>query len=326
LEFKKGIIKVQKKELKNKKIGVLMGGLSSEREVSLKTGEAVSTALKQAGYKVITIDVGRDVGQKLVAEQIDIAFIALHGKYGEDGIIQGILEFLNIPYTGSSVLASSLAMDKSVSKEIFEYHRIPTPSFEVVTKEWLKTKETAILIKPPMIVKPVSGGSTIGVTIIRDEKDLEEGIKEALKWDNKALIERFVEGTLIAVGVLGNKPLPIVEIVPKSGFYDFKSKYTSGETDYFVPARFNEEKTRQCQMIALDCHRALRCSGATRTDIIVDLEGTPYVLEVNTIPGMTETSLLPKAAKNAGISFIELIEIILIDGLDRYCAQTDSTV
>ncbi|MFQ5559272.1 MAG: D-alanine--D-alanine ligase, partial [Nitrospinota bacterium] len=235
-----------------------------------------------------------------------------------DGVIQGMLEFLGYPYTGSTVMASAMALDKSVSKEIFEYHRISTPSFEIVDRSWLSRPERQVFIKPPMVIKPVNGGSTIGISIVKEEADIERGVIEALKWSEKAVLERFVDGTLVAVGILKQQPLPVVEIVPKSGFYDYQAKYSEGRTTYYAPARISEEKAKECQTAALEAHRALRCSGATRADFIIDGDGKPFLLEVNTIPGMTEKSLLPMAAMCAGVKFLGLVEEILIEALKKY--------
>ncbi|MBI3813407.1 MAG: D-alanine--D-alanine ligase [Nitrospinae bacterium] len=297
-------------ELLNKKIGVLMGGMSSEREISIKTGMHIYNTLKESGYNAVTIDVGRDIARRLEEEKIDVAFIALHGKYGEDGTVQGLLELMGIPYTGSGVLGSALSMDKAASKEIFERHQISTPVYEVITKKDYEGGYT-VMLDLPVVVKPVAGGSTIGVSIVMRADKLDEAIQGAFKHDNSVLIEKFVDGMLLTAGVLGDTALPVVEICPKKGFYDYESKYTAGMTEYFVPARISKKKIEECKRIALKCHRVIRCKGVTRTDMIMDTAQNIFVLEINTIPGMTETSLIPIAAKGVGIEFKDLVLKIL---------------
>jgi D-alanine-D-alanine ligase len=297
-------------KLRDKKIGVLMGGMSPEREISLKTGTAIYNTLRDNRYNVVSIDVGRDIAKRLEKEKIDIAFIALHGKYGEDGTIQGLLEFMGIPYTGSGVLGSALSINKVVAKEIFERHQILTPSYEVISKKDYKT-DYKIMLDLPLVIKPVSCGSTIGVSIVNKAVMLDTAIREALKYDDSVLVEKFVEGILLTAGVLGGMALPVIEICPTKGFYDYESKYTQGLTEYFVPARIKKEKQKECQEIALKCHKVIRCSGVTRTDMIMDSSQNIFVLEINTIPGMTETSLIPLAAKAAGIGFKDIVVKIL---------------
>ncbi|MEK6775367.1 MAG: D-alanine--D-alanine ligase [bacterium] len=290
------------------RIGVLMGGLSAEREISLRSGKAVFEALKRKGYNAVCIDPARDLGLQMLRRKVDAAFICLHGTPGEDGTVQGLLEFMGIPYTGSGVLASAAAMDKIVAKELLIYHGIPTPAFEV--NENGKTAGKRVPL--PVIVKPAKQGSTIGVTRVKIKKDLEKAIRFARKFGPKVLIEKFVKGRELTVGILDDMPLPVVEVRPMSGFYDFKSKYTPGRTEYLVPAPITGRMARRLQGLALSAHSALGCSGASRVDIMLARGDDPYILEVNTIPGMTETSLLPKAAIEAGISFDDLVERILV--------------
>jgi len=293
-------------ELMKKKIGVLMGGMSLEREISLKTGTAICNALKENGYNIVSIDVGRDIGRRIDAEDIDVAFIALHGKYGEDGTIQGMLEMMGIPYTGSGVLGSAISMNKVISKELFERHKIPTPSYEVINKGDYKN-DYAVKLNLPLVIKPANGGSTIGVNVIDNTVRLASAIQNAFRYDDCILIEKFIDGILLTVGVLEDMTLPVIEVSPKKGFYDYESKYTPGMTEYFVPARIDKKKIAECQELALKCHKVLRCRGITRTDMIMDKSHNLFVLEVNTIPGMTATSLIPMAAKAAGIEFKDLI-------------------
>src|SRR3989338_4232796 len=293
-------------ELMKKKIGVLMGGMSLEREISLKTGTAICNALKENGYNIVSIDVGRDIGRRIDAEDIDVAFIALHGKYGEDGTIQGMLEMMGIPYTGSGVLGSAISMNKVISKELFERHKIPTPSYEVINKGDYKNNY-AVKLNLPLVIKPANGGSTIGVNVIDNTVRLASAIQNAFRYDDCILIEKFIDGILLTVGVLEDMTLPVIEVSPKKGFYDYESKYTPGMTEYFVPARIDKKKMEECQKLALKCHKVLRCRGITRTDMIMDKSQNLFVLEINTIPGLTATSLIPMAARAAGIEFKDLL-------------------
>lgn len=299
---------VSSNEMKQKKIGVLMGGLSAEREISLKTGNAILTALKDQGYQAVKIEVDHAIAATLLEERIAVAFIALHGPWGEDGSIQGLLEMMGIPYTGSSVLASALAMHKVMAKKIFCYHNLPTPPFQVVHQG---DDHQALALTLPVVVKPVCGGSTIGTTIVQRREDLEEALRCAAEYEPDILIEQFVDGVDITVGVLNGKALPIVEMVPKSGFYDFRSKYTPGQTEYIVPARLSAETTSTAQRMAVAAYQALQCAGAARVDFRLDRAGALNILEVNTIPGLTATSLLPMAAAKAGIDFSTLVAQML---------------
>ena len=299
--------------LKKKKIGVMMGGLSREREISLKTGKSILKALIEKGYTACPIDVGQDIAEILVKKKIECAFLALHGRFGEDGTIQGMLELMRIPYTGSGVLASALALHKIMAKKFFLYEKIPTPPFEVFQREEIeKDSPRTISLPLPLVVKPAREGSTIGVSIVRKEEEIVPALNEAGKYDEEILIEKFMGGSEITVGVLEDIPLPIVEIVPKSGFYDYHSKYTKGETQYIIPARIPREKYLYAQEIGLKAFKVLGCSGCARVDLMTDEEGSPFVIDVNTMPGMTEMSLLPKAAEFAGIQFGDLVERILL--------------
>jgi len=295
-----------------RKIGVLLGGLSSEREVSLRTGEAVLAALRARGHDAVPIYVDHDVDVALRQEQIDLAFIALHGRWGEDGCIQGLLELLGIPYTGSDVMASALAMHKGKAKELFRLHNLPTPAYYA-----LHASEAADLAGVhgdfgyPCVVKPIREGSSVGVAICHSEAELAAGVERALCFDDELLVERFIAGKEVSVAILGDRALGAVEIAPREGFYDYANKYTRGATEYFVPPRLSPERYRGVLAQALRAHVALGCHGATRVDMIVSDSGNEFVLEVNTVPGLTPTSLLPKIADAAGISFGELCELML---------------
>jgi D-alanine-D-alanine ligase len=296
-------------DLEGKKIGVLMRGLSSEREISLSTGNEVLQALKRKGLNGIMIDADHDVAKKIVDEKIDVAFIALHGTYGEDGAIQGLLEYAGIPYTGSGVLGSSIAYDKVISKRIFRDRKITTADYQVLYKNENGTIKREIGL--PCVVKPSNQGSSIGVTIVNKESDYEKAVELAFQYSSEVIVEEFIDGKLLAIGMNQDKPMPIVHIKPKSGFYDYESKYTAGKTEYICPAEISEDIKDRCQKIAIATYQALKGKGFPRVDMILDTDGVPYVLEMNTIPGLTPTSLLPMAAKQVGMEFDELIIEIL---------------
>lgn len=310
--------------LTDKKIGVLMGGTSAEREVSLKSGHAVFDALKRLNYNVVAVDVGPDICDVLRRERLEIAFIALHGGPGEDGSIQGLLEVMGITYTGSGVLASALAMDKEASKKVFQYHGIPVPPFVVVTRSGFReimsegpslTSHPLLNFEMPWVIKPAAEGSSIGVSIVRDIQSLGPAIDRAMIFGEKVIIERYIEGKEIHVGILNDAVLGSVEVRPKSGFYSYEAKYTPGLTEYILPPEVHTDVLRRAEEVALSAHRALGCKGATRVDLIVDRDGNSYLLEVNTIPGMTETSLLPKIAGLSGYDFQSLVEEILREAI-----------
>ncbi len=298
--------------MQSRKIGVLLGGLSSEREVSLRTGEAVLVALRERGHDAIPIYVDRDVDVALRQERIDIAFIALHGRWGEDGCIQGLLETLGIPYTGSDVLASALAMHKGKAKELFRLHNLPTPAYYSLTASDL---DDVMGVHGdfgfPCVVKPIREGSSVGVTIVHNLEDFVPAVERAMCFDDEVLVERFITGREVSVAVLENRAIGAVEIAPRDGFYDYANKYTRGATEYFVPPRISPERYRGVLAQAQRAHAALGCRGATRVDMIVSDSGNEFILEVNTVPGLTPTSLLPKIADVAGISFGELCEMML---------------
>ncbi|MEY2541504.1 MAG: D-alanine-D-alanine ligase [Verrucomicrobiota bacterium] len=287
------------------KIAVLMGGPGSERDVSLATGRGVSKALRSVGAHVVDVDV-RDQNFEL-PDDVDFAFITIHGTFGEDGQVQRILEDREkVAYTGEGVRGSELAFDKIRSKEKFRAHGVPTPKSEVIT---LGQRPTIPL---PIVVKPPRQGSTVGVYIIKSESELDSAMAEAAKYDSELLVEEFMAGRELTIGVLGDQALPILEIIPKGGFYDFTNKYpflnpqAGGGAEHVCPAKIDKEKTKEIQDLALGAHRALGLQVYSRVDMILPESGAPTVLEVNTIPGMTEASLLPEAAAAAGISYVDL--------------------
>jgi D-alanine-D-alanine ligase len=342
------------------KVAVLMGGISSERDISLSTGKQILEALDRDKYEPFGVDAALMLGsgrtrQKSAGTRIeavaqasealtgsdslasvariaipetsmrpDVAVIALHGKYGEDGTIQGMLELLGIPYTGSGVLASALAMDKSMAKRVLAAEGIPVPrsvDFTCSNGAWDNVSITQAVagVGYPVIVKPSRQGSTIGMTKVNAPDELNNAINEAVAYDTRILVESFIEGTELTVSVLGNDEpfaLPVIEIVPKKGSYDYEAKYTPGATDEIVPARISERDERLARDTALAAHKALSCRGMSRVDLISG-STRMYVLEVNTIPGMTPTSLLPRAAEAAGISFGRLLDMLIEYALEE---------
>jgi len=294
--------------MKIKKIGVIYGGKSSEREVSLKTGAAIAQALKKEKYDVVLIDSGKkDFIKKLLSSKIDFAFIALHGPFGEDGTMQGLLEIFGILYSGSGVLASALAMNKIYSKKIFESENIPTPKWQIITNYKLQITNYEL----PVVIKPARQGSAIGITIVRKKTQLKKAIKNALKYDDEAIVEEYIEGTEITVPILGDKPLTPIEIIPKNDFYDFYSKYAAGGSRHLIPPRLSQKIINKAKQLGLLAHKSLGCRAMSRVDMIVDKINALYVLEVNTIPGMTATSLFPESAKYDGYTFGKLLKKII---------------
>ena len=311
------------KNLNKKKIVVLKGGWSSERKVSLKTGENIENALKSLGLRVVGLDLKKDFFEKLKRIKPDICFIALHGSPGEDGVLQGALELLKIPYTGSGVLASALSFNKVFSKIIFEKFGILTPKWISITRDSFHSGiiSKRIPFKFPVVVKPVSQGSTIGISIVQNQKGLKDAIILAFKYDRQVLVEEYIKGREITVSILEDKSLPVIEIIPvKSSFYDYKAKYQKGGSEHIIPAKISKKIYSQCQKIGISVHKALGCESFSRVDMRLRKNGEIFVLEINTIPGMTSMSLLPDAAKFAGIDFQEMISRILNYTLKKYKA------
>ncbi len=300
-----------------RRVGVLMGGMSAERDVSLRTGEGVAHALEERGHEVVRIAFGpqtRGIDQLVREANIDVAFLALHGKGGEDGCVQGLLELLGVPYTGSSVLASALAMDKLKAKELFRLHNVPTPPYYVAAASDLDDLEDVHgSFGFPVIVKPRAEGSSVGVTKATNISELAKGIEGALVHDDSVIVERFISAMEVHVGLMAGRILGAIEIVPKSGMYDYQAKYTAGMTEYICPPRLPSVRSRGVMNLAERAVRALGVTGACRVDLLVTEGENEYVLEVNTLPGMTPTSLLPKIAAAAGIDYGTLCETILED-------------
>lgn len=290
-----------------------MGGLSPEREVSIVTGNSVLEAINRKGLIALPIHVDHNIGETLKSNPIDLAFLALHGTFGEDGCIQGLLEYFKIPYTGSGVIGSALAYDKLKSKEILKFHGIPTADYEVFNKN----QEIRRNLELPVVVKPTNQGSSLGVTIVHKESEWKPALDTAFAYSDEVIAEKFIEGKLLAIGMNGITPMPIVHIRPKSGFYDYEAKYTLGKTEYICPADIGENEAERCRQTATQVLRVLKGRGFPRVDVILDAHGIPQVLEMNTIPGMTPTSLLPMAAREMGLGFDDLvIEILKTARLD----------
>jgi D-alanine-D-alanine ligase len=311
------------------KIAVLMGGRSLEREVSLASGRRVCEALEAAGHYVLALDVTADLVGTLRSERPDAAYIALHGKYGEDGTIQELLEFLGIPYTGPGVVSCALSWDKSVTKHLLVEKGIPTPQWLTLTADAFKEMgaATALDLVPetvggfPVAVKPGRQGSALGFRRVDSADDLADALLSALSYDTTVVVERWIEGTELAVGVLGEGEdalvLPAVEIVPTGALYDFDARMTPGAADFFAPARISPEHAQAASDVALAVHSALGCRDVSRVDLMLGADGTPYVLECNSSPGMTETSLLPMAAEAADMTFQDVVSRVIGAALAR---------
>ncbi len=319
---------------KSTKIGVLYGGLSSEREVSLRSGKNCHAALQRLGYEnAELVDVDTNVAVTLKDRKIEVAFMCLHGRYGEDGTVQGLLELMRIPYTGSGVLASALAMSKPLTKQVLKAEGLPFPESMVVTAGDLKDLDALLAKLPvlPLMLKPLREGSSVGVSKVQTRDELVEGLKQAVSEYGGAIVERFIKGQEITVGVLEEisvnngkskhtRALPVLELRPKSksGIYDYEAKYTKGMTEFILPAELSDSTTKLAQDLAVKVFNALSCSGYGRVDMMVDVDGNPFILELNSLPGMTDTSDLPAMAETAGISYDQLVERILLSaGLDK---------
>ena len=291
------------------RVGVLMAGPSSEKKISLKSGHAVLKALREAGVNALPVIIKnssiKDNIRLLKSRNLDCAFIALHGAFGEDGGIQSILSKLKIPFTGSGVRASRLAMDKVASRNIFKKHGLDVPRSQILKRGSYKINNFH-LSNFPLVIKPASHGSSIGLSIVDSKKNIAKAIKLAFKFDSRIIIEEYIKGRELTVGILDDKALPVVEIFPKHFFFDYQAKYKKGLTDYVVPAKLPRKIAAKIKQKALLAHKLLGCFGSSRVDVILDAKNKPFVLEVNTIPGFTATSLLPKAANESGIGFNDL--------------------
>lgn len=298
------------------KVALLCGGRSDEREISLKSGEGALAALTEAGFPVKVLDPAKKEDLvTLISGDFDVAFLCMHGKYGEDGTLQGLLEMIDLPYTGSGVWSSALSMNKARTKLFYEHAGVPTPP-----QVWLRKGDEvdidAIVAKigTHCVIKAASGGSSVGIYMATTPEEIEKDIAAAFEIDNDVIIEKFITGDEFTIAVIGNKEpmaLPVIKIVPKAGFYDFESKYAPGGSEHLCPAPISEELTARLKALAVAAHKALECSGVSRTDFIVDVEGGCWALETNSLPGMTKTSLLPDAARIEGIPFPELCTMLI---------------
>jgi D-alanine-D-alanine ligase len=292
------------------KVAVLMGGRSAERPVSLKSGAMVLAALRSAGVDAHAFDPSERGLEALIEERFARAFIALHGRFGEDGTVQGALEYLGLPYTGSGVLASALAMDKLRTKQLWQANGLPTPPFELLDS---RTNFSAVAARlgVPLMVKPANEGSSIGMSKVREAADLEEAFALAVNYDRVVIAEKFVEGTELTGAILGTEPLPLIKLETPRDFYDYEAKYVRDDTRYIVPCGLPQAKEREIQQLCINAFDALGCRGWGRADLMMDRAGNPYLLEVNTSPGMTDHSLVPMAARAVGISYEQLCLKIL---------------
>ena len=298
---------------KDMRVGVLMGGISSEREVSLDTGAGVLRALLELGYEAVPLDwkKGDNPAELLEKSKVDIVWNALHGTLGEDGAVQGLLECLGIPYTGSRVLASALAMDKVASKQRFETHEVKTPPW-LVANDLSDVEKAADQWGDQIVVKPALEGSSVGVTVVQSRGALGSAFSLASKCNGPVIVEKYIDGMELHIGILGTRALGSVHVIPASGFYDYEAKYKRDDTQYIIPPNAPADHVRAAEEVALAAYHCLGCEGHGRVDMRVEADGTPWVLEVNTLPGMTATSLLPKAAAYAGMSYAALCESILL--------------
>lgn len=304
------------------RVALLAGGASDEREISLASGRGAGNALREAGFSVTEFDPAekKDL-QNLIAGNYDVAFLCMHGKMGEDGTLQGFLEMIGLPYIGSGVWSSALAMDKAKSKLFYENAGIQTPvSVTLYSPDDMSVEDILSTVGESCVVKPATEGSALGVYIVKGADEVKDAIEKAFELDSEVLVETFVKGMELTIAVLGNEQLealPVIQIVPRNEFYDFESKYAPGGSQHLCPAPLNAEATEKVQEMAKAAHRVLGCSGISRSDFIMDENGEFWILETNTLPGMTETSLLPDAARAAGIEFPELCTRLIELALEK---------
>lgn len=306
------------------KVVILSGGLSLERDVSLRSGRRVMEALSDRGHHATLLDLDSELVPTLAKGSFDAAFLTLHGKAGEDGTIQGLLELLGLPYTGPDAVASAIAWDKGVFKGMLGRAGLSTPPWVAVSSEAIRTMgagqaldRIGASLGGPFVVKPAQGGASMGVRFVPDESGLTQALVTAFNYSNVALVERFIAGTEVAVSIIDDQPMPAVEIVPLSGSYDFTARYTAGATEFFAPARLDGATLDRCAELAVSAYQLAGARQITRADMIVDADGQPWLLELDTCPGMTDTSLLPMAAQAAGIDFAELCERLVRGAIDR---------
>ena len=292
---------------RNKRVGVLVGGLSAEREISLMTGAAVCQTLRERGYAVTPIAVETNGAWMAQVREVDVVFIALHGKFGEDGAVQGTLELLGVPYTGSGILASGLAMNKPMAKRIWHTQGLPTPLWQLLEKNapWVLT------LPYPVVTKPSTEGSSVGVSIVPSPETFHSALAEAFRYDSHVLIEAYIPGKEVTVGILGEKALGAMEVIAKGEFHSYEVKYTAGLEEFILPAPLSPLVYEQVLKVTLAAHEALGCSGYSRVDTRVNEQGEVFLLEVNSLPGLTSLSYLPRIAAHAGLDYGDLVEAIL---------------
>jgi D-alanine-D-alanine ligase len=308
-----------------KKVLVLMGGTSEERAISLQSGNNVCKALEEKGYQVESLDLNKDTLTTIADIAPDVVFIALHGKNGEDGTVQGYLDLLGIPYTGSGVATSAICMNKILTKKLLSYEGLPTPDFIIMKKKTFDRDCFVVrsMVKKfglPMVVKAATQGSSIGTYIVEKEDEILPAIEAAFEYDDDVLVEKYMDGALLTASVLGNDNpyvLPIIEITSSNEFYDYESKYTPGMCEHIVPARINKELQDRISRISEEAYKSLACRGFARIDFMLDSLGEPYILEINTIPGLTNMSLVPDAARACGVSYEELIDRLVKLALEK---------
>ncbi len=308
----------------DKRVGVLLGGLSAEREISHLSGAAICKTLQERGYAVTPIEVDAHGTWMSQVRETDVVFIALHGKLGEDGTVQGVLELLGVPYTGSGVLASALAMNKPMAKRVWQVHELPTPAWQVIEKPGEQLSELGtrnselgtqkawqLSLSYPVVVKPSTEGSSVGVTIVRSAAALDAGLTEAWRYDPQALVETYIPGKEVTVGILGDRPLGAMEVIARGEFHSYEVKYTAGREEFILPAPLSPIVYTRVMKVALAAHQSLGCSGYSRVDTRVNEQGEIFLLEVNSLPGFTALSYLPRIAEYAGLNYGDLVEAIL---------------
>ncbi len=292
-------------------MAVVLGGMSAEREISQMTGESVARVLSERGYNVSVIRAGRDLPARLLSARIDVVFNALHGRYGEDGCVQGMLEVMNIPYTGSGVLASAIGMDKIATKHVWQSLGLPMPEWKAVGAAEVITPTFALPSKLPVVVKPAAEGSSVGVSIVRERAKLAPAITKARGFGAEVLLERYVAGKEVTVAILGDRALCAMEVVPDGEFHSYEVKYTAGKEEFLLPAPLPKKTYERVLELGLAAHRAIKAEGYSRVDLRVDSKDVPFLIEINTLPGLTNLSYLPKMAAFVGIAYPDLVEMLL---------------